>query len=163
MSIIRAGFVAFPISPRNSPTAVAHLINKVGVSHALIGHEPAMRDLVQESLKILNTHYPTARQPGISLIPLFEELFLSPNEITIQSEDIPYEHPGFHSVVMILHSSGSTAYPKPIEWTFHRFSQLALIPWFGERDLTDQVFSLHTMPMYHGMGVLQLCWTVRLS
>lgn len=41
-----------------------------------------------------------------------------------------------------------------------RFNQFALIPWFGERDLTDQVLSLHVMPMYHGMGVIQSCWAV---
>lgn len=55
---------------------------------------------------------------------------------------------------------GSTAYPKPIPMTNRRFIELSLIPYFGERDLTNVILSLHSMPMYHGMGVLQCCWTV---
>jgi hypothetical protein len=56
---------------------------------------------------------------------------------------------------------GSTAFPKPIRWTNLRSIQGALIPWFGERDLTDQILSLHSMPMYHGM--LQLAFVRKLS
>jgi acyl-CoA synthetase (AMP-forming)/AMP-acid ligase II len=33
MSCLRANYVVFPISPRNSPSAVAHLIDKGGSSH----------------------------------------------------------------------------------------------------------------------------------
>ncbi|KAH9841045.1 uncharacterized protein C8Q71DRAFT_742955, partial [Rhodofomes roseus] len=57
MSIMRANHVAFPISPRNSPLAVARLINKAGVSHVLVGREQAMQDLVNEALAILTTRY----------------------------------------------------------------------------------------------------------
>lgn len=76
-----------------------------------------------------------------------------------------------------LCSIGSTAFPKPIYWTNHRTIQGATIPWFGGRDLTNQVLSLHSMPMYHGnlfseqmnlfssasslgMGILQTWWSV---
>ncbi|KAH9841056.1 uncharacterized protein C8Q71DRAFT_436612 [Rhodofomes roseus] len=157
MSIMRANYVAFPISPRNSPLAVAHLINKVGVSHVLVGREQAMQDLVNEALAILTTRYDAHTLPTLSPMPLFEELFLP--ETAEKAEPPSYVYKGPDALAMVLHSSGSTAFPKPILWTNHRFCQLCLIPWFGERDLTGQVFSLHTMPMFHGMGVLQLCWT----
>ncbi|TFY68318.1 hypothetical protein EVJ58_g1099, partial [Rhodofomes roseus] len=150
MSIMRANYVAFPISPRNSPLAVAHLINKVGVSHVLVGREQAMQDLVNEALAILTTRYDAHTLPTLSPMPLFEELFLP--ETAEKAEPPSYVYKGPDALAMVLHSSGSTAFPKPILWTNHRFCQPCLIPWFGERDLTGQVFSLHTMPMFHGMG-----------
>jgi hypothetical protein len=51
---------------------------------------------------------------------------------------------------MPMPTVGSTAFPKPIYWSNHRIVESALIPWFGGRDLTNQVLSLHGMPMYHG-------------
>ncbi|KAJ6583069.1 hypothetical protein DFH09DRAFT_978909 [Mycena vulgaris] len=160
MSCFRANYVAFPISPRNSPSAVAYLIDKVGVSHLLIGHEPAMLDLAKNALDILRAQYPLRTAPDVSYVPLFEDLFLPASGRHENIRDaLPYEYKGPDATVCIMHSSGSTAFPKPITWTNHRIIQGGLIPWFGERDLTDQVFSLHSMPMYHGMGVLQTLWS----
>ncbi|KAF7374105.1 Acetyl-CoA synthetase-like protein [Mycena sanguinolenta] len=157
MSCLRANYVIFPISPRNSPAAVAHLISKAKVKHVLIGHEPSMLELMNAALKILETH-PHADTPDVSYMPLFEELFLE-NSTLITPDELPYEYKGPDEIACIMHSSGSTAFPKPIYWSNHRLLQVALIPWFGERDLTDQVLSLHSMPMYHGMGIIQTFWT----
>jgi hypothetical protein len=54
--------------------------------------------------------------------------------------------------------------------------QVALTPWFGERDLTNQVLCIPLIPMYHGMrsaslipivetvsaatGIAQILWAV---
>ncbi|KAK0461852.1 uncharacterized protein EV420DRAFT_1665230 [Desarmillaria tabescens] len=137
MSLLRANFIFFPISPRNSALAVAHLLHKVGVQHVLVGRDVSMQDLARASLNILKSQYSYSSDdlPDLSPVPVFEELFL--------------HH----------WRECSTAYPKPIPWSGHRVVQLCLIPWFGGRDLCNVVFSLHVMPMYHGMGVLQLFWT----
>ncbi|KAH7906260.1 hypothetical protein BJ138DRAFT_1016524, partial [Hygrophoropsis aurantiaca] len=76
MSIMRTNYIVFPISPRNSAAAVAHLINKVGVRHILVGREQAMLDLSKNSLDILRTQYPSQAVPELSTMPLFEDLFL---------------------------------------------------------------------------------------
>lgn len=180
VSVMRAHCVVFPISPRNSPTAVAHLIQKVGVKHILVGQEQAMRDLSSAALDILESQYPSTPKPNLTPMPLYEDLFLSPTDPSVTLDDAPYINRGSETLCLILHSSGtllflrsqfvdislgpigSTAFPKPIFWTQGRFAEMALIPWFGERDLTGVVWSLHTMPMYHGMGVLQLYWAVRI-
>ncbi|KAH7907693.1 hypothetical protein BJ138DRAFT_455649 [Hygrophoropsis aurantiaca] len=159
MSIMRANYIVFPISPRNSAAAVAHLISKVGVQHILVGREPATLDLSKNSLDILRTQYPLDVVPELSTMPLFEDLFPPGLANPTSDEDLPFEYKGPDATVIILHSSGSTAFPKPIYWTNHRCAELALIPWFGERDLTDQILALHTMPMYHAMGVVQLMVT----
>ncbi|KAJ7325472.1 hypothetical protein DFH08DRAFT_886685 [Mycena albidolilacea] len=159
VSCFRANYVVFPISPRNSATAVAHLVDQVGVKHLLVGHEPAMLALATDALNILKDNSPLRDSPDISYVPLFEDLFLPDRERTILPDAIPYEYKGPDAPACIMHSSGSTAFPKPIYWSNHRTLQAALIPWFGGRDLTDQVLSLHSMPMYHGMGILQTLWS----
>ncbi|KAJ7819956.1 hypothetical protein B0H14DRAFT_3089317 [Mycena olivaceomarginata] len=150
MSCLRANYVVFPISPRNSPSAAA-------VNHLLIGHDPAMLALATDATQFLKEKYSTA-VPDISYIPLFEDLF-RPDSNILTPEDIPYEYDGPDSPAVICHSSGSTRFPSPIWYSQHRMIQLALIPWFGERDLTNQVLSLHSMPLYHGMGFTQTMWS----
>ncbi|KAJ7464987.1 hypothetical protein B0H11DRAFT_2050421 [Mycena galericulata] len=157
VSCLRANYVPFPISPRNSPSAVAHLISKAGVGHLLIGHEPAMAELAADAITILKEQYSSAVVPDVTYAPLFEDLFVSVSD-AVTPDALPFEYKGPDATACIMHSSGSTAFPKPIYWTNHRTIQTSLIPWFGERDLTDQVLSLHSMPMYHGMGILQTFW-----
>ncbi|KAJ7131571.1 hypothetical protein C8R43DRAFT_1207614 [Mycena crocata] len=159
MSCLRANYVVFPISPRNSPSAIAHLMEKVGVDHLMIGHEPAMLQLANESLRALKEESPLRAVPDISSVPRFEDLFLPDSGRSAVLEDLPYEYKGPDATICIIHSSGSTAFPKPIYLTNHRAIQAALMPYFGERDLTDQVFSLHGLPMYHGMGIIQAWWS----
>ncbi|KAJ7697661.1 hypothetical protein B0H17DRAFT_1130265 [Mycena rosella] len=153
MSCFRANYIVFPISPRNSPSAIAHLINKVGVNHLLIGHEASMQDLAHDSLDILTSKYPLMTTPDVSYVLLFEDLFLSASERNMTPDAVPYEYKGADAIVGVLHS-GSTAFPKPIYWSNHRIIQACTIPYFGERDLTNQVLSLHSM------GLLQTWWSV---
>ncbi|KAJ4474858.1 hypothetical protein J3R30DRAFT_617678 [Lentinula aciculospora] len=152
MSILRANSIAFPISPRNSAHAVAHLISKVGVTLILTGHESSMQDLVREALDIVAISSTLENIPQVSLEPLFEDLFL--HDPIDNAEDLPLQRQDPEEILMYIHSSGSTAYPKPIPWTNRRVSELSLIPSFGEQDLCDKILSLHVMPMYHGMGIL---------
>lgn len=110
--IIRANFIAFPVSPRNSATAVAHLINAVGITHILIGHEKSMVDLANDAFAILTSSYPSTPLPSHSPIPLFKDLFLSSNASTVSFHDIPYERTDPDAVIFILHSSGLCS-PSP--------------------------------------------------
>lgn len=38
-----------------------------------------------------------------------------------------------------------------------------MIPFYGGRDLTNVVFSMHMMPMFHGMGMGLMLWTVSID
>ncbi|KAK0483762.1 hypothetical protein IW261DRAFT_1332931 [Armillaria novae-zelandiae] len=160
MSLLRANYVFFPISPRNSPVAVAHLLHKVGVQHILVGRDASVQDLANSALEILKSQYLSDALPEQFPIPSFEDYFQSQWERNTDAElDLPLLPVDPDSPALYLHSSGTTAHPKPVAWTHHRLLQLSLIPWFGERDLCGLLFSFHVMPMYHGMGVLQLLWT----
>ncbi|KAF4618234.1 hypothetical protein D9613_011556 [Agrocybe pediades] len=160
LSILRAGYVAFAISPRNSASAVAHLIDKVDVKCILVGRDPAPTKLADDALEIMATQYPGKDKPALSPMPIFEDLYL--DTTPDNTDDIPFSqdrHFQPHTNHNAALSIGSTAFPKPIPWNGHRWAQLALSPYFGERDLTGVVWSLHVMPMYHGMGIMQICWT----
>ncbi|EIW79995.1 acetyl-CoA synthetase-like protein [Coniophora puteana RWD-64-598 SS2] len=158
LSCLRCNFVPFPISPRNSPLAVAHLVERAQIEYVLVGREKSMQDLIQHALDITRSKYPQVTPPEVLPMLQFDEVY-SPSEATVNLPDVtPYVGAGPDADTLVLHSSGSTSFPKHIPWTNYRFTMLQLIPFFGGRDLTGEIFSLHTMPMYHGMGVLQICW-----
>lgn len=106
MSVMRANFIVFPISPRNSAQAVAHLITKVGVDHILVGRDPSMHDLVSDALEVVKLSSPlTLQAPSVSAIPLFEDLFLQKPFGDVEGLPVVRQNPD--DIVMYLHSSGA--------------------------------------------------------
>lgn len=81
-------------------------------------------------------------------MPTYEQLFKGPDEVTFPVLD----NYNYDSVALILHSSGSTNFPKPIPLT-HR----NLIEWgrgaHGERDFEGEVLGGHSLAFFHAMGV----------
>ncbi len=102
--IIRAGYTAFPISTRNSPAAVAHLLKSTGCKNLFVSADPAMQELAR-------------MQDGINTIPMptFEDLYLKND-----SEPLSHVRPDWEQLALIVYSSGSTRFPRPIPYT-HRF------------------------------------------
>ncbi|OSX58884.1 hypothetical protein POSPLADRAFT_1059977 [Postia placenta MAD-698-R-SB12] len=158
MAIIRANFVVFPLSTRNSPAAIAHLLNKVDAKHILASKEQSITDLVRDALDIMRTEYSPATIPTVSSTFTFEELFSSPSNGLVTSEELPHNSREPDAPALILHSSGSTAFPKPIVWTNRRLIEVATYPWHFGQDLTGLVSSLHTLPIFHGLAFVNLLW-----
>ncbi|KAI9459306.1 acetyl-CoA synthetase-like protein [Russula earlei] len=150
VGILRAGLAVFPISPRNSPEAVAHLLQKTKTSHLLVGGEPMLQKLAASSLELLRAE----GHPEIpfSDMPRFEELY--PLEgLDSRSEHYPAVKFDLDAPSLILHSSGSTAFPKPIVWPHKRLATSGTVPWWGEVDLCGQIMSCHAIPVFHGMCI----------
>jgi acyl-CoA synthetase (AMP-forming)/AMP-acid ligase II len=103
VGILRAGFSVFPISPRNSPEAVAHLLKKTGSSYLLVGGEPILQKLANTALELLRAD----GHPEIpsSHMPHFEDLY---PEDGSDSEFKSYPAVKFdpEATSLILHSSG---------------------------------------------------------
>ncbi|KAJ7433222.1 hypothetical protein FB451DRAFT_1419901 [Mycena latifolia] len=117
-----------------------------------------MLSLTESALEALKEKYPSTPVPDVSYVPLFEDFFNSGSDTAVAPEDLPFECMGPDATALILHSSGSTAFPNPIHGTNHGTIQLFLITWFGERHLTDKILALYSMPMYDGMGIVQTFW-----
>ncbi|KAA1475309.1 acetyl-CoA synthetase-like protein [Dentipellis sp. KUC8613] len=156
VGILRAGFTVFPISPRNSPEAIAHLLKKTGVRHLLIGQEPILQKLSAATLRLLeNDEEGKALGLTTSRMPVFSEVYPD-GSATSEMKRYPEIKFDLKSHALILHSSGSTSFPKPIRWDQTGLKTFTVIPWYGELDMCDLVMSCHAMPIYHGMGLLQL-------
>ncbi|KAI0759162.1 hypothetical protein BC629DRAFT_1584384 [Irpex lacteus] len=151
----RAGFTLFPISPRNSPAAIAHLLSQVDVELVLVGREEAVKDLAKASFERLRAS--NVRIPPVADMPAFSVLFSTGNDAQ-EVEPLPPVDYEAGDVSLIMHSSGSTAFPKPIRWTFFRMIAAARMCYYGEVNMTGMRIASHSLPMYHGMGISQLLW-----
>lgn len=118
---MRAGYSAFPISTRNSPAAVAHLLQKVNAAHVLVGTERANQTLISESLALIEG----VAKPSISVMLSYDNMYLEGDEEFVPLPPVKYN---MDDVAFIIHSSGSTAFPKPIFWTYYQYSQASLTP-----------------------------------
>ena len=116
--IFRAGYTAFPISPRNSPTAVAHLLTKANVAHLVIENEPALTSLASSALDLLDEDAKSKLET--SDLPTYQDFF-NPS-ISDEAPEVEFD---IHSTILIVHSSGSTAFPKPIPWSHYTFLQVS--------------------------------------
>ncbi|TFY76506.1 hypothetical protein EWM64_g7507 [Hericium alpestre] len=156
LGLVYAGFVPFLISTRNSAVAVADLLSKTGVSRLLIGVEDSLHEVVDEAMKLLKEQGNVMASVPQVAAPLFGDLYTQddgevPAKAAAHSVDSPF---------VILHSSGSTAFPKPITWTHAWAIQLARTPYYGQRDLTGMRFGSHSVLFFHAMGTALLTWTL---
>jgi acyl-CoA synthetase (AMP-forming)/AMP-acid ligase II len=116
--IIRAGYAAFPISPRNSPAAIAHLLSTKSVMHILIGGEQSLQSLARTSLNLMKES--ATNIPGSSPMPLFEEIYVDGKETAYDA--LPFKRPDMNDPGIIVHSSGK--YISIVELTSSRDSLL---------------------------------------
>jgi acyl-CoA synthetase (AMP-forming)/AMP-acid ligase II len=103
MGILRAGFTVFPISPRNSSKAVAHLLRQVNAEVILVGGEPALQTLANESFKLIGDT--AGSRPKLFSMPRFEDLFCNDNN-ALSTKRYPFVELKPDNPALILHSSG---------------------------------------------------------
>ncbi|TFK37074.1 hypothetical protein BDQ12DRAFT_221196 [Crucibulum laeve] len=158
VGILRAGFQAFPISPRNSPAGIAHLLHATHATHIIMSHDPGIQRLASAACAQRKASGMAA--PPVQAIPLptFEYLFGGSEE---DFEPLPPMVPPLPTdPSLILHSSGSMSFPKPVAMAYRNLFVFGLAPYYGERDLCGQIFSCHALPMYHAIGCVMLPLTM---
>lgn len=71
----------------------------------------------------------------------------------------PVPHTPSEDTVLILHSSGTMSLPKPIHFNsvINTFNGQTVDP---KGDFSSQVWSCHSIPMFHAMGVVLMTWTM---
>ena len=98
---MRSGCGVFPISVRNSPAAVAHLLTKMSVAHLLIGPEPQYQELAASALKLMNNSGTPI--PETSTMLMFTDIFKDEDE---PWEPLPEVKLNWDDVALVQHSSG---------------------------------------------------------
>lgn len=124
IGVQRAGFVSFPISSRNSPSAVAHLLTKTSSEYLVVGPEQSLQDLAAAAFHLMQEAGGSI--PHKMQMPVFENLYLS--EAGAPFVPLPPLNADLDEPTVMMHSSGSTAFPKPITWTKYRQLMSGRIP-----------------------------------
>ena len=131
-------------SARLSPSAVAHLVEKIGVSSIIhTSHTSRLaKDAVEGGMR--NGHNAV---PYIQSAPF--ESFVGGRQPVY--DNVPPILPSIDELdrnVIILHSSGSTGLPKPIYHTHGYLVNYAKCHKFTEKDDTSKVCT-STLPLFH--------------
>ncbi|KAH8110847.1 acetyl-CoA synthetase-like protein [Phellopilus nigrolimitatus] len=148
---MRTGWTIFCISPRNSPAAVTTLLAQTGVAHLFVSADASLQTLASAALDGLSAESPVRKHE----IAVFEDFFptkgcdpaFTPEPLAEIDMDAP---------AAIFHSSGSTAFPKPIYFTHRALIWAAASMCFTETDTAGTVLGCHSVPMFHGMGLFVL-------
>lgn len=138
VAMMRLNLTPFPLSVRNSPVAVAHLIKKAQLLQVFVSPDPAMQRLITEARDILREN------DGIEVEVLemiqFKDIEDNKEPRANGVEDIRFPKVDLGSTAVILHSSGeyvwrqdkqpadslllgTTSFPKPIYLTHKMFLQ----------------------------------------
>lgn len=104
VAIMRLNLTPFPLSVRNSPVAVAHLIKKAQLLQVFVSPDPAMQRLIAEARDILREN------DGIEVEVLemvqFKDIEDSEETRVNEVEEIKFPKVDLDSTAVILHSSG---------------------------------------------------------
>jgi acyl-CoA synthetase (AMP-forming)/AMP-acid ligase II len=154
MGIIRAGAVVFPIANGNSAPAIASLLRARKVAALIVdpdGQAPELAATLERALAEVKADDPQHEIKRI-VMPPWDDMF-SPKHL-----DAPFLPPmpvlPMDALILTLHSSGTTAFPKPVDLSLHswlcasRARNWLSMPFGGRRTF------LGAMPPYHALGVL---------
>ncbi|RPD70255.1 acetyl-CoA synthetase-like protein [Lentinus tigrinus ALCF2SS1-7] len=147
------GLTPFPLSARNSAAAVAHLLRSTDVHELVVTSDAGMQRLAEEAKEEL-----TKEGYDVELLPMpeFGQLY---NEDDVP-DDVKMGILRGDDQAVIIHSSGSTSFPKPIPITHRNLARWAFAPYFGDIDICGLSISAHGLPLFHVMGVFTITWTV---
>ncbi|KAM5541058.1 hypothetical protein V8D89_005369 [Ganoderma adspersum] len=156
LGIMHSGYIPFPLSVRNSADAVADLLRKTSTTVLLVSPDPGMQRLAHHTKEAL-----AAGGYAIDIFPtpVYSDLYGDVgNQETLRTVSRP--RGSNNGTAIILHSSGSTSFPKPIPLPHRNLSMWAFAPYLGDNDLAGMRFSMHCVPMFYLMGSICLTYPV---
>ncbi|KAH9813208.1 hypothetical protein DFH28DRAFT_897152 [Melampsora americana] len=174
LAIMRSGCVPFAISPRNSIPGIVHLIKSTNCKTLYVQFDPnPTKDFKNLSLieqinfkqiqEVLKSLYPNQIQ--LLQFPTSFELFprLITNKpylqnptvykkLSLLSKDI-FSNLQAYSTLMILHSSGTTAFPKPIYLNKFNFQSWIQASEYTKFNWQGEILASMVLPPFHAMGI----------
>ncbi|KAG6878934.1 putative NRPS-like protein biosynthetic cluster [Termitomyces sp. T32_za158] len=154
VGLMTAGLVPFPISPRNTPAAIVHLLLKTSC-HRLITTSATLSSLLDG----VKTELAADFDLSIEEIPMLYQIYPRLGNETV---DDPFERyppplmrPHMSDVALYLHSSGSTGFPKAIPQTYLILAHWAALPSLIQfRDHRPRVrVAAMMLPPFHTLGI----------
>ncbi|GJE92597.1 acetyl-CoA synthetase-like protein [Phanerochaete sordida] len=156
LGLLRAGLVAYPMSPRNSPEAICHMLQSTSCTRIISQDSlSALTEKVRAEMALKGVEMRVADLA--SLEPAFDGFTRRDTNDTSHVE--PYPPPtapdALQKPALYLHSSGSTGFPKSILSTHERLFNRALRnATLGSRARGLRYAALG-LPPFHTMGLVQ--------
>ncbi|KAJ7656866.1 putative aminoadipate reductase [Mycena polygramma] len=153
---IKAGLVPFQISHRNSEAAILHLLSKSGAHRILAtkGSLGRLVDTVEADSAAMNPAY----ELTIEEIPLLGQLYPHLGHETTHDNFVPFPGPAtrtpLDNVVMYLHSSGSTGFPKCIPETHRNLIHYAALEGVAQSAEISPRHAVGALPAFHTLGMI---------
>ncbi|KIK55529.1 hypothetical protein GYMLUDRAFT_837603 [Collybiopsis luxurians FD-317 M1] len=163
--LMEAGFIPLPISPRNTVAAVVNLLKKTGCRR-LLATQSTLQELIRNvQTELASSDYKAVIEEAPTLKDLYPKFGAETSEDPFEPYPFPSSYPHSGDTAVILHSSGSTGFPKPIPITYEALlKSWALSP--SGRQFRTHNLRLGTMslPTFHVMGfTAQLIFPVYLG
>ncbi|KAG6896169.1 putative NRPS-like protein biosynthetic cluster, partial [Termitomyces sp. T32_za158] len=162
VGLMIAGLVPFPISPRNTPAAIVHLLLKTSC-HRLITTSATLSSLLDG----VKTELVADFDLSIEEIPMLYQIYPRLGNETVydpfERYPPPLMRPHMSDVALYLHSSGSTGFPKAVPQTYLILAHWAALPSLIQfRDHRPRVrIAAMMLPPFHTLGIyVQILYTM---
>ncbi|KAH9951150.1 hypothetical protein B0H21DRAFT_855734, partial [Amylocystis lapponica] len=153
IGMVRAGMVPFPMSQRNSPAAIASMLERSNCHRVVV--QPAYVALVDDARALLPSHH-----IRLDTLPALADVLptLSPStaSLTVPAPPpypAPARAPSPTDVLLYLHSSGSTGHPKPIPQTHATLRTWCTLPWATASRAHGLHWGVMAIPPFHAIGI----------
>ncbi|KAI5827846.1 acetyl-CoA synthetase-like protein [Schizophyllum commune Tattone D] len=154
IGLMKAGLVPFPISPRLSAPAVANLL-RASNCHRVVVTRQTLHALIAAVKGELGPEYALEVDEVPALDVVFPRLAREQEADAFEPYPEPTVEPKLEDMLLYLHSSGSTGFPKAIPHTrasMAGWSRLAII--HDLRQYQPRLrFATHMLPAFHTFGV----------
>ncbi|PBK62268.1 NRPS-like enzyme [Armillaria solidipes] len=153
VGLMRLGKIPFPISPRNSVTAIIHLMKSTNSKYLVVSGDATLQKLADV---VCRERVADERIVTISM-PRFADLYSSEPH---SYQPLAPVRPEWSQTAVVLHSSGTTRFPSPVYTTQTILLQNATRPYYGEIDLCGEIVGAQAVPLYHTMGFTSILLSV---
>ncbi|KAF8954562.1 hypothetical protein BDZ97DRAFT_1975945 [Flammula alnicola] len=147
----------YPMSPRNTAASIIKLLKDTSC-HRLLTTYHTLRPLVDEIRSELTSSDPLYAFT-VDEVPPVQEIFPKLGRESLEDPFEEYPHgvrPPIDDILLYLHSSGSTGFPKTIPQTFK-----SMVHWASFPSVTDNItykvpltMAGHALPAFHTLGIV---------
>ncbi|KAI0079020.1 acetyl-CoA synthetase-like protein, partial [Panus rudis PR-1116 ss-1] len=158
---VRAGLIPFPMSPRNSAEAVFNMLQKTDC-HQIVS-QPSLSGLISKVTTLAKSSGYDVEAENLVPLDMVIPGLAGQNDTEVEPYPSIASGKELDDVVLYLHSSGSTGFPKPVAQTNRRILQRARFPVMDETIKHRIRWAAMTLPTFHTMGFYLQVFTPMVS